>query len=324
VAATDANTGARRRAILSLRKTEMTIRSANTILRVAAGVAGAWVLVMFATTCVLAQEQSSPPQERAAQGSADSGSSSSIRLKENVAQANILYQVAPVYPPIAKTAHISGTVVLGCIISKDGTVESLDYISGPPLLLKAAMDAVRQWRYEPVLVKGEPVRVCTTVSVVFTLGCAPSAAASQETKPDPIHRYKASGYVNDFAGIIDSQAQAQLEQICKDLEQKTKTQMAFVTVMSLEGLSSKEFGDRLANQWGVGHKDTNRGILVLLSKRDRQYRIAVGLGLESVITDEEADRLGREMLAMLKKEDYGGALLHLAEGLRDEIQENVK
>jgi protein TonB len=76
----------------------------------------------------------------------------------------------PVYPPIAKTAHISGTVMLHAVIAKDGSVEDLQYVSGPPLLMKAAMDAVKQWRYQPTQLNGEPVEVDTTISVVFTLG----------------------------------------------------------------------------------------------------------------------------------------------------------
>jgi TonB family protein len=301
----------------------MAIRSANKILRLTAGLAGTLGLALFATTSVLAQEPS-PPQQPATQNSAVPDSSTSLRLKENVANSYLLYQVSPLYPLIAKNAHISGTVVLDCIISTDGTVESLDYISGPPLLLKAAMDAVRQWRYKPVLVNGKPVRIISTVSVIFTLAGSPSAPKLQESRPDPIGKYNASGYVNDFAAIITAQVQTQLEQICKDLYQKTKTQMTFVTVVSLEGLSGKEFATRLGNRWGVGDKDTNRGVLVLLSKTDRQYRIAVGLGLESVITDAEAARLGQEMLPALKQEDYGAAFLHLAEELRDEIQEKLK
>ena len=93
-----------------------------------------------------------------------------VRIGGNVIAANLLRQVTPIYPPIAKTAHISGTVVLHAIISKDGTIEQLEYISGPPLLMKNAMDAVRQWRYRPTMLNGEPVEVDTTVSVVFTLG----------------------------------------------------------------------------------------------------------------------------------------------------------
>ncbi len=100
--------------------------------------------------------------------------------------------------------------------------------------------------------------------------------------------------------------------------------MAIVTVVSLDGLPIKEFATQLANRWGVGYKDNNRGILILLSRDDRQYRLAVGLGLESVLNDAEADRLGREMIPLLKKEDYGNALLHLANRIHDEILQKVK
>ena len=93
-----------------------------------------------------------------------------IRVGGNVQQANLIHQVMPLYPEIAKTAHIQGTVILHAIIAKDGTVQELQYISGPPLLMRSAMDAVRQWRYRPTLLNGEAVQVDTTISVVFTLG----------------------------------------------------------------------------------------------------------------------------------------------------------
>jgi protein TonB len=95
---------------------------------------------------------------------------SRIRVGGQVQQAKMLRMVQPVYPPIAKTAHISGTVILHAIISKDGNVEQLEYVSGPPLLMRAAMDAVKQWRYQPTTLNNEPVEVDTTISVVFTLG----------------------------------------------------------------------------------------------------------------------------------------------------------
>ena len=88
----------------------------------------------------------------------------------NVQSAKIVRQPLPVYPPIAKSAHMQGTVVLHAIIDKDGSVQQLEYISGPPILMKSAMEAVRQWRYQPTLLNGEPVQVDTTISVVFSLG----------------------------------------------------------------------------------------------------------------------------------------------------------
>jgi len=95
---------------------------------------------------------------------------SRIRVGGQVQQAKMLRMVQPVYPPIAKTAHVSGTVILHAIISKDGNVEQLEYVSGPALLMHAAMDAVKQWRYQPTTLNNEPVEVDTTISVVFTLG----------------------------------------------------------------------------------------------------------------------------------------------------------
>ena len=93
-----------------------------------------------------------------------------IRVGGNVQAAKMVRQIMPVYPPIAKTAHIAGTVVLHAVIAKDGSVEDLQYVSGPPLLMKSAMDAVKQWRYQPTQLNGDPVEVDTTISVVFTLG----------------------------------------------------------------------------------------------------------------------------------------------------------
>ena len=100
-----------------------------------------------------------------------------------------------------------------------------------------------------------------------------------------VDRYKFTGYVNDFAGVIDSDGNSRLDLICKDLDQKKSIQIAIVTVESLDGQPIKDFATQLANLWGVGHKGTNRGLLILLSVKDRQYRIAVGLGLESALPD---------------------------------------
>jgi hypothetical protein len=142
--------------------------------------------------------------------------------------------------------------------------------------------------------------------------------------PDRLDQMTPRGYVSDFAGIIDSAAESQLNVLCKDLDQKKGTQMAIVTIVSLDGSPIKEFATQLANRWGVGYKDDNRGVLVLLSRNDKQYRIAVSYGLESVLTDDEADRLGRQMIPMLRRGNYGTALLWVAQRIHDEILQNVK
>jgi periplasmic protein TonB len=93
-----------------------------------------------------------------------------VRIGGNVMQAKAIDRIQPVYPAIARAAHVQGTVVLHAIIAKDGTVQQLQLVSGPPLLVNSAMDAVRQWRYSPTELNGEPVEVDTTIQVVFTLG----------------------------------------------------------------------------------------------------------------------------------------------------------
>jgi len=94
---------------------------------------------------------------------------SRIRQGGSVQAALLVNKVQPVYPPLARQTRISGTVRLHAIISKTGSVESLEVLSGHPLLVRAAMDAVQQWRYKPTLLNGEPVEVDTTIDVIFSL-----------------------------------------------------------------------------------------------------------------------------------------------------------
>lgn len=107
---------------------------------------------------------------------------SRIRLGGKVTESSLVHQVQPIYPEIAKAAHISGTVVLHAIIAKDGTLAHLEYVSGPPLLKKAAMDAVAQWIYKPMMLNGDPVEVDTTIHVVFQL----DGTADQESQASSI------------------------------------------------------------------------------------------------------------------------------------------
>jgi len=85
------------------------------------------------------------------------------------AEGNIIYRVQPSYPPIARLARVQGTVELRAIISKAGTIENLIVISGPPMLSRSAIEAVRQWRYRPYLLNNEPIEVETEITVNFVL-----------------------------------------------------------------------------------------------------------------------------------------------------------
>jgi protein TonB len=94
------------------------------------------------------------------------------RVKQGgqVTAAMIVTQTKPIYPPLARQARIQGNVVLHAIIDKDGRVAQLEVISGHPLLVQSALDAVKQWRYKPTLLNGDPVEVDTTITVTFTMG----------------------------------------------------------------------------------------------------------------------------------------------------------
>src|ERR1700739_2036781 len=94
---------------------------------------------------------------------------SRIRHGGSVPAALLVNKVQPVYPPLARQTRISGTVRLHAIISKTGSVESLEVLSGHPLLVRAALDAVQQWKYKPTLLNGEPVEVDTTIDVICSL-----------------------------------------------------------------------------------------------------------------------------------------------------------
>lgn len=95
---------------------------------------------------------------------------SRIKQGGNVTAASIITQTKPLYPPLARQARIQGNVILHAIIDKDGRVAQLEVVSGHPLLVQSALDAVKQWRYKPTQLNGDPVEVDTTITVTFTMG----------------------------------------------------------------------------------------------------------------------------------------------------------
>ena len=92
-----------------------------------------------------------------------------VRVSQGVSQGLLIHRVQPMYPPLARQARIQGTVVLQAEISKDGSIENLRLISGHPMLAPSAIEAVKQWRYKPYFLNGEPVAVETQITVNFTL-----------------------------------------------------------------------------------------------------------------------------------------------------------
>jgi TonB family protein len=109
----------------------------------------------------------------AASGGSDSNATKApkqLTVSSEEMSHNLLNKVMPVYPPEAKKAKIQGTVVLDAVIGKDGNIDNLRVLSGPPELQQSALDAVRQWIYKPYLLNGDPVEVKTTVNIIYNLG----------------------------------------------------------------------------------------------------------------------------------------------------------
>jgi protein TonB len=92
-----------------------------------------------------------------------------VRLSQGVSKGLLVYRIEPHYPTVAREAHIQGIVVLTAVVDKDGIIQNLQVVTGHPMLTPAAIDAVKQWRYKPFLLNGQPVGVETTVTVTFSL-----------------------------------------------------------------------------------------------------------------------------------------------------------
>jgi len=92
-----------------------------------------------------------------------------IRISQGVTRGLLIHRVEPTYPALAKAARVQGEVVLTAVISTSGQIENLQLVSGHPMLVQEAINAVRQWRYKPYLLNGQPVEVETTITVIFSL-----------------------------------------------------------------------------------------------------------------------------------------------------------
>ena len=123
--------------------------------------------------------------------------------------------------------------------------------------------------------------------LVVAIALAPMVGGCSKTLPTPI------GRINDFAAILDDATERQLDVILEALENQTTAEVAVATVVSLEGLSLDEYANTLFNQWGVGQKGKDNGVLVVVVPHQRAMRIEVGYGLEGVLPDGLAGEIIR-------------------------------
>lgn len=129
--------------------------------------------------------------------------------------------------------------------------------------------------------KGGLRRLTLCLTAMFLALALPFGAAAKKSEWEPTDAF----FVNDFAGVLSSEAKEEIYALGVELQAKTKAQVVAVTVPSLEGEDIRSFGLELARRWGIGEKDKNTGVLLLLAIEERRVSVEVGYGLEGRITD---------------------------------------
>ncbi len=157
----------------------------------------------------------------------------------------------------------------------------------------------------------------TATSVIIFL------ALTVALRSEPVSQLRPTDYVNDFSHILDQATIAQLDDICRQIEQEAHAQIAIVTVRSLDGSDVESYASDLFKQWRIGSKATNRGVLILVATQDHQYRIEVGYGLEPILPDGKAGGFGREAVPLLRQNDYSGAVSLMLSGVAGVIAQDA-
>jgi uncharacterized protein len=146
--------------------------------------------------------------------------------------------------------------------------------------------------------------------------------AAAPVRAEQWQKLNVQGYVNDFAGVLSPATVAQLTQLCTEVDQKTKAQLAVVTIKSLEGDAVEDFANHLFQKWGVGYKGTDRGMMILLAVEDHKYWTEVGYGLESILPDAKVGRFGRDMVPLLRQGNYDAALVQMMSQIAEVIAQD--
>lgn len=161
-------------------------------------------------------------------------------------------------------------------------------------------------------------RYCVLALLVCWFACCGLRAEQVDKLPPP------ANYVNDFAHVLSPQVVSQTDELCSQLEQRAHAQLFVVTIRSLEGEPLEQFANDLFHKWGIGDKKTNRGVLFLLATEEHRGRIEVGLGLEGVITDSVAGRIGRGLRPAIQSNDFNTAVLDGSRELAGVIAADAK
>ena len=188
----------------------------------------------------------------------------------------------------------------------------------PPYMLSFSPIARLKDSGEPSLHAPSVVRAVSR-AVLFFLLCIGSAGVAPGQANFPA---KPLGYVSDFANALSPATRAQLNALCTEVDQKTKAQIAVVTVSSLNGLEPEDYALQLATKWGVGPKQSNRGVMILWSPADRKYFTLVGYGLEPILPDGKVGGFGREAVSLFRAGSNDAAITLLTRRVADVIAQD--
>lgn len=132
-------------------------------------------------------------------------------------------------------------------------------------------------------------------------------------------------YVQDYAGVISPEIEREILRLGSELDQKTTAQLVVVTVDSLEGIPREDYALNLFRTWGIGDKEKNNGVLLLIALNDRQSRIEVGYGLEGALPDGKTGRIqDNYLIPYFKEGDYNGGIYNTYVALAGEIAEEYQ
>lgn len=152
-------------------------------------------------------------------------------------------------------------------------------------------------------------KILTILSLITAVTVMAQQAYTVETVPNP--KNFGGGYVSNPDGLISAQVVPLIDSLCAQLERETSVQMAVVAVGSVGNIPHEAFSIKLANYWGIGHKDKNNGILMFWVADQRKVRIDVGRGMEQFLTDYDCGEiLDNEVIPQFKKECYGAGLYY--------------
>ncbi|HEX4581829.1 MAG TPA: TPM domain-containing protein [Acidobacteriaceae bacterium] len=163
------------------------------------------------------------------------------------------------------------------------------------------------------------VRRCYLLALLAVLLACCGLRAEQVAKLPP-----PSNFVNDFAHVLSPEVIDRTNTLCLELQQRAHAQLFVVTIKTLEDEPIDQFANDLFHKWGIGDKATNRGILLLLVTEDHRGRIEVGLGLEGVVTDSIAGRIGRGLRPAIQSNDFNTAVTEGSQELAGIIAADAK